>query len=538
MHQIKEKFVDVNNAQNVIGRTVDTVFNIVVSTLGPDGKVVVIQQGTAVKSTKDGATVARSLEFADLHQDKINQIMAEAARKTELECGDGTTTTIFLTKLYYDLFRSYPGFVNRRFIERMTNQIIAELRSKTITLTADDRRLREVALITANQDASITDTALEIYRDYTNPVIELKEGVELADRVAKQNGQLLRMAMADAVFSQNGNGSATSFKDVMFVVINTNFTDMRTDYLKQLAEACEPISTKYPDATIGLVVNQASTMFTGAVAALNAHIKNQKLKSRYVVFSTNLGGKLGGLVMGDLATVLNAPFVNELADIKNHDLNVCTETIFATLDSSIIQNVTPETADRISNRVKDIRDTLQDMHQGDRYSTIGRATERRINELTGQIVTVYVGGETASDIKERKDRFEDVSLAIRSALDNGILPGCGIALREAAIAAAKECASDETFPRDIIKDIVALCFQQWKYLTKAEIDASVSYRDLAEDRQITDLASGRVGTPEELGIYDTAYASITALKGGVTTAKILANTSAIILGNRAGAVPF
>lgn len=539
MFQSEEKFTTIEETQEIVKNTIDSVFNVVCSTLGPDGNVVVIQQGTAVKTTKDGATVARSLEFSNFHQDKINQIIAEAARKTELECGDGTTTTIFLTKLYYDLFRKYPGFVNRQYIERMTNQIIEVLRQRTITLQPGDERLRQVAMITANQDKSIVDTVMSIYKEYGNPIIELKEGVELADRIAKQNGQPIRMSMADAAFSAHGNGSATEFKGLMYVVVNANFTDMRSDYIKMLADALEPISMKHPEATIGLVVNQAATAFTGAVMALNNHIKSKNMKSRYVVFSTNLGGKLGGLVMGDIATILNAPYVNSLDDIKNAELNVFEGTVVGTLEGSIIQDITEETTRRIAERVKDIQRSMDDMNMGDRYSTIGRATERRMNELTGQIVTVFVGGETSSDIKERKDRFEDVGLAIRSALDNGILPGCGIALREAAIVAADTITEDVNFPRDIVVDIVRLCFQQWKHLTKSGlVDTAAGMREASENRIIKNLATGEEGTPEELGVYDTAYASITALKGGMTTAKILANTSSIILGNRSGAIPF
>lgn len=539
MRQLDEKFTKVDETQELVKRTVNAVFDIVGSTMGPDGNVVVIQEGTAVKTTKDGATVARSLEFSNFHEDKINQIMAEAARKTELECGDGTTTTIFLTKLYYDLFRTHTGFIKRQYIERFTTELINVLKDMTVSVDIDDPRLRQVANITANQDASIVEKVIDIFRKFENPIFELKEGTELEDKVAELNGMPLRMQMADPTFSSTGTGSATEFKGLHYVVVNANFTDARMT-IDQLAGALEPIGQKYPEATIALVVNQASTTFCGMVNGINHHLKNNNLKLRYTVFNTNLGGSLGSLIMGDLAAVLNAPLVTALDQIINHDLHYNEETIISTLTGSTVMNPSPECKERIDARVKDIKASLSSMAAGNRFSPMGRATERRMAELMGQIVTIYVGGETMSDIKERKDRFEDVSLAVRSAMVNGILPGCGIALRDASVMAADAVAAlDESFPSDIIQDMVRMCFGQWRHLAGIEDELDMTeVRNIVKDRTIKDLATGREGTPEELGVYDTAYASIAALKGGMTTAKILANTSSIILGNRAGAVVF
>jgi len=538
----EDKFTAVANTQSLVADTVKDVFDVVCSTMGPDGQVVVIQEGTAVKTTKDGATVARSLEFKNLHQDKINQIIAEAARKTELECGDGTTTTIFLTKYYYDLFRKYPGFIFRRQIERITAMLIEELKKKAVLPVIGSAELRHVANITANQDQSIVDTVLKIYDDYQSPEFDLQEGNSFEDKVSKRNGLRMRMSLADSVFTENRNGQQTTFTGMHFAVVNQNFGGQTFD-TRSFAETTQELAKRYPGAKIGIVVTQASTAFCGNVMAVNSLLKQQGSTTEFVVFSTNLGGTLGGLIMGDFAAALNADLVSSFTDLLSITLRQCEERVVSNLNYTVMETIGPDTQKRIDVRIEEIERTLNDMNAGARFSPMGKSTQTRKQQLAGQVVTVYVGGETLSDIKERKDRFEDVSLAVKSALVNGVLPGCGMALREAGYEVYKQLEGGDV-DQALLGDVLAVCYAQWIYLTQGDqrfVNASVE--DLLAvpaqyGREIINLATGQKGSPEELGVFDTAYASITALKGGMTTAKILANTSSIILGNRSGAVYF
>jgi|AGFS01.1.fsa_nt_gi Chaperonin GroEL (HSP60 family) len=535
-----DKFTTKEETQNLVKDTVDNVFEVVCSTLGPDGQVVVIQEGTAVKTTKDGATVARSLEFKNLHQDKINQIMAEAARKTEMECGDGTTTTIFLTKHYYDLFRKHPGFINRTQIEKVTSLLIQNLEGRAVFPKIGSQELRAVATITANQDQSIVDTVLGIFDKYEAPVFDLQEGNSHEDKISKSKGLRMRMSLSDPAFTKHGNGQQTTFDNLHFAVVNQGFggSHLNTDLIVDVAK---DLDQRYPGAKIGLVVTQASTSFCSLVLGLNKMLREHGNSTEFVVFSTNISGTLGGLIMGDMGAVLNASTVSALEDLKNTDLRLCPETVVANLNYSLMETLGEETRARVDDRVAEIQRTLDEMNSSARFSPLGSSAEKRIQQLKGQVVTVYVGGETYSDIKERKDRFEDVGLAVKSALANGILPGCGIALREAGYEVYKS-EDVKGIKQEILDDILRVCYAQWVYLSGFDLgDATWDVNTLLhvpdeEGRRIMNLATGEEGTPEELGVYDTAYASITALKGGMTTAKILANTSSIIMGNRAGAI--
>jgi chaperonin GroEL len=211
---------------------------------------------------------------------------------------------------------------------------------------------------------------------------------------------------------------------------------------------------------------------------------------------------------------------------------------------------------RIEEQAKLIEKTLAEFSFSDRFSLRARINERRIRNLRSEMVTIHVGGETNSEIKERIDRYEDVVKAVRSGLENGILPGGGIALMRATAEAVKryrrwnlpqgmdpQIAQKEKEPYIQAAVVMAMAPRNQLFLgTQLEAMGVVGYaggsslESCLYEPHIMDLASGRVDTPENLGVYDTAYASITALKGGLQTAKLLANTDTLILGDKIHAV--
>jgi chaperonin GroEL len=275
-----------------------------------------------------------------------------------------------------------------------------------------------------------------------------------------------------------------------------------------------------------------------------------------IAMNTNMGGSIGTSEMQDLAVMLNAPFITDINDLDKVDLrgNTCTLRLGST--RSHLTELTGTDEQRIEDQAKLIEKTLAEFSFSDRFSLRARINERRIRNLRSEMVTIHVGGETNSEIKERIDRYEDVVKAVRSGLENGILPGGGIALMRATAQAVKRyrqwnlpqgmdplVAQKEKEPYILAVVNMALTPRKqlfngtlldWSGLVNGTTPAvPESYLD---QPHILDLASGRVDTPENLGVYDTAYASITALKGGLQTAKLLANTDTLILGDKIHAV--
>ena len=176
------------------------------------------------------------------------------------------------------------------------------------------------------------------------------------------------------------------------------------------------------------------------------------------------------------------------------------------------------------------------------FSPVGKLVKKRISSLEDNLITIYVGGETPNEIKERKDRYDDVVLAVQSALNNGVLEGCGVALKKAGIFIYDNIPVDENNDYNkIVNDFVDIRFSQWAKLLSDVGYLSTDKPTVEEARNtvnIIDLATGDEGNPLGLGVVDTAYASITALKGGFSTAKILANANSIILTNKSNSIHF
>jgi chaperonin GroEL (HSP60 family) len=290
---------------------------------------------------------------------------------------------------------------------------------------------------------------------------------------------------------------------------------------------------------------------------------------RVIAVHTNMGGSVGSLLMQDLAIVLGGKMYNTLDQFfDSSSVYVSDEKIVLGTHRSTVK-LSVDGQARAQARVEELQKEVDHYQLGEKFSPKAKFTERRIRDLSGSLVTIFVGGETQSDIKERIDRFEDVVKAGRSALENGVLPGVGIALIHAFNKVLEDGGEGLLDKKDfaIIRGLTEIVHAQHVYLMISVIadsrrtlnsegvmlQASKDVQDQLYDLQFAqtgttngdvrtrpflalNLSTGKVGTPEDLGIYDTAYASITALRGGFQTAKILASSSSLLLGNKLGGV--
>lgn len=269
-----------------------------------------------------------------------------------------------------------------------------------------------------------------------------------------------------------------------------------------------------------------------------------------IVAMTNLGGGLGAAEMQDIASTLGAPYVNGIEALKTAQVTISHTPLTIGVSRSSIHDLTPEDVARIDVRIQAIEQEIAGYSYSDRFTTRARINERRVRRLRGEVVTILVGGETNQEIKERVDRYQDVVKAVRSALENGVLPGCGTGLINAARAVDRQITSWED--RTIVQTIGTSI---WWHLMKdhakglepepVEIKQSwfgnlfgkcYSIEPVREDTPlhgkfpIINIATGEkmdVTDMENLAVWDTAFATITALKGGFQTAQILATASSV-----------
>lgn len=533
------------DANNIIDNVMDTVFKAVTSTMGPNGKLAVIAVGSATKTTKDGVTVAKCIQFDQDAEENINRVITEAAIKTDLECGDGTTTTIFLTRHLYKILKKYPNFTEHRQIEKLVKFMVERLTDMATVPALDSDDLFNLALTSANHDEAIADAIIKAYRTSNKyPAIELKEGVESKDVIQPTDGMPLMMYYSNPAFSRMGTGETNVFEECYAIVVDGT---IRLDHAlnpNNLGEVLKSIMQKTQDKPVLIVARGLDHEVNNLLGAVNQQIGYKK----FIPLNTNTGGAIGTSLLGDIATILNTSLVNHLTEAPNVDYKLITETVTINSERSVVSNLSDDAKARIAARADDVEQLLQQMPPQERYNTKARFNEKRIHMLRGELVTIYVGGETLSEVKERKDRFEDVNKAVQSALENGILPGIGYALRVVGEKMLQEYRDDETVNPDILHDMFKLCHEQWKHLMYPLLDDEIvnkfvkaliekDINELNKTHVYGNLAlGGQASSPAELGVFDTAYASITALRGGFKTAKILATTESILLGTKAGAV--
>jgi chaperonin GroEL (HSP60 family) len=274
--------------------------------------------------------------------------------------------------------------------------------------------------------------------------------------------------------------------------------------------------------------------------------------------------------MQDIATMFSAPVFSQLEDSVEADIPSVDSVLTVNTTRSILSELSLEQQGKLNARADEIALELGGYELGDRFSVRAKFNEKRIRNLRGELVTIFVGGETYSDVKERIDRFEDVVKAVKSALVNGVVPGVGSSLVTAGARAIMKQTTALSIPDvskalfgsldilsgkfkpateeeinvqfQILLKLALLCWSPYLHLM-SQVDGKpmknpASTNTIGGDiiPNCVNLATGAKGTSEELGVYDTAFATITALKGGLQTAKILANASSILLGEKLSAV--
>lgn len=539
------QLLTVKETTQIIDEVVDLVREAVVSTMGPNGKLAFIKSGVSTKTTKDGVTVARSIKFSDERYEMVNRVITEPAIKTDRECGDGTTTTIQLTAALYEVFKKFPSFMENTKAEKLILAIIKKLQEQAITVDVNDPRLYMMALTSANQDELLAKTVIDIYKESGNrfPECELKEHYGTGDKIERIEGRRLDMTYSNPWFGKNHMGGELKLLNYGVVVIDNRLTALDTgDLYDALDSAIKPRGKAiYPLILVCRGVEQDVVSQLQKYASVNNHLTRDGVPC-VIAVSTNMGGSVGTSQMQDLAVMINAPMLSDVMDLSSTEITMDHPTLILGSSYSKVIELDDDDNKRIEEQAKAIERSIAEYSFTERYSLRARFNEKRIRTLRGEMVAIHVGGETNSEVKERIDRYEDVVKAIKSGLVNGVLPGCGVSIIKATLAVIKETEKTElniALLKAIFKAACSPYVQLMTGIRPFDLDGLFTKAIADEEYSfpiVVNLATGDEGNPEDIGIFDTAYATITALKGGLQTSKILASTQSLILGEKFNAV--
>lgn len=494
------------------------------STLGPGGNTVLIESPShthGITVTKDGVTVAKSIDLLDPLENLAVKMMKEAAERTATSAGDGTTTAIVLTEaLVLGGLKGITEDHNRTEVLRalvdLSDGVVDRLRKKAKKVTSS--MLTDVASISANNDREIGRIIAEVYKDVGKTGVVTVERSQNDETYAETTlGLKFDRGYLSPMFINDAKKDECVFEDTMVLV-----ADMEITNILQIDNVLKPIVSEGKKLLI------ISPCNVNVVNTFAANVMKGYLKV-CVVPPPAFGYKQHEL-MQDIALSVGATYFSEktgddLSIINYADLGHASKIIVSKDKTVIIKSDVKTDQDAIAERVSQ----LWEAHKNANKKHDKDFILERIASLTGGIGVIFVGGQTDLEQKELYDRVDDAVCAVRSALEEGILPGAGKALLEEAayLDSIMDFSNDN---KDVAKDILrnalmAPCFQ---ILANAGLKAVDVYGPSVENGHGYNLKTNELGDLVKMGVIDPLKVTRSALQNAVSVAVTILSTNATV----------
>jgi chaperonin GroEL len=423
-------------AQEAMRRGVSKLARTVRVTLGPRGRNVIIQKSFGSPTvTKDGVTVAREIELSDKFEDMGARMVREVASKTSDIAGDGTTTaTILAEAIYNEGQRSVVAGVNpvemKRGMDKAVEDVVAELKKMSIECKTK-KAIAQVGTVAANGDAEIgnilADAMEKVGKD---GVITVEEGKSLKTDFEVVEGMQFDRGYLSPYFVSDPQSMECVLEDAYVLVHEKKITNVKdmVPVLEKVVGAGKPLliiaEEIEGEALATLVINKLRGTFK--VCGVKAPGYGDRRKAMLQDIAIMVGGQA---IFEDLGIQLENVQLSELGRAKK---------IVVDKDNTTIIEGAGKTAD-LKARIDQIRNELEAATSDyDREKL-----EERIAKLSGGVAQINVGAATESEMKEKKARVEDALHATRAAVEEGILPGGGVAMLRASLGLKPKHATDD-----------------------------------------------------------------------------------------------
>lgn len=496
------------------------------STLGPSGNTVLIESANhthGITVTKDGVTVAKSIDLLDPVENLAVRMMKEAADKTATSAGDGTTTAIVLTEgLVLGGLEHITEDMNRTAVLRhmvdISSKVVDKLRKKAKKVSTS--MLTDVASISANNDREIGKIISELYKEVGKNGVVTVERSQTNDTYSETTkGLKIDRGYLSPLFINDAKKDECVFEDVMVLV-----ADIEIANILQIENVLKPILEEKKKLLI------ISPCNVNVVNTLAANSVQGRLKV-CAVPPPNFGYKQHEL-MQDIAKSVGATYFSEktgddLSRINYGDLGHAAKVIVGKDKTIIIRSNAKVDQGSIDERVAQ----LWQSHEQSKRKADKDFILERIASLTGGIGVIYVGGQTDIEQKELYDRVDDAVCAVRSALEEGILPGAGKALvdESAELFANFDFESSSKEHEAAVKIIVnALMAPFQQILANSGLKPSDVYSDGIPVGHGYNLKTGKMGDLIDMGVIDPFKVTRSALQNAVSVATTILSTNAII----------
>jgi len=483
------------------------------STLGPSGQTVLIespQHTHGITVTKDGVTVAKAVSLIDPTENLAVRMMREAADRTATQAGDGTTTAIVLTEaLVMGGAELIVDGVNKTQVLRdlvgKTKTIVKNLKSHSRKVTK--KALRDVATISANNDPHIGGIIANVYKELgSNGVVTVDKSQTSETYYEATKGLKIDRGYESPLFVNNQKNDECILEDVYILV-----SDAPIDNILNIENVLRPV---IKDGKRLLIIAPTSA---NVVNTLAANVMKSDLKL-CTIGPPSFGYRQHEL-MQDISVSVGATYFSEktgddLSLMTVDDLGHAARVIVGR-ESTVVIKDADTSSDAIDERVSQLKDSLKiQSKKADKDFILSR-----IASLTGGVGVIYAGGNTDLEQKELYDRIDDAVCAVRSALEEGILPGGGIALHNESV------LLDDSIAGKILAR--ALRTPSMQIAENAGINGFVHHQNKPYEFGL-DIKTGKYGNMYEMGIIDPLKVTRTALENAVSVAVTILSTNAII----------
>ncbi|MEZ2142352.1 chaperonin GroEL [Bradyrhizobium sp. DN5] len=505
-------------------RGIDTLANAVKVTLGPKGRNVVIERSFgAPRITKDGITVAKEIELEDRFENMGAQMVREVASRTSDIAGDGTTTaTVLAEAIVKEGAKSVAAGMNpmdlKRGIDLATDAIVHDLKSHARKVTANEE-IAQVATISANGDAEIGKFLADAMKKVGNEgVITVEEAKSLSTELEIVEGMQFDRGYISPYFATNAEKMRVELEDVYLLIHEKKLSVLQTllPLLEAVAQSAKPL----------LIVAE--------------DVEGEAL-------ATLLVNKLRG---GLKVAAVKAPGFGDRRKAMLEDIAILTGGIAISEDIGIkLENVTLDMLGRAKKVVVDKESTTIVDGAGAKKDIEARTTQikvqieettsdydreklqERLAKLAGGVAVIRVGGATEVEVKERKDRVDDAHHATRAAVEEGILPGGGVALLRAqkALKGMRTANADQKAGVEIVRR--ALRMPACQIAENAGEEGSLVVNKVLENDNYNwgfNAATGEYQDMVKAGVIDPAKVVRTALQDASSIAALLITTEALV----------
>ncbi|MBR4586008.1 MAG: chaperonin GroEL [Bacteroidales bacterium] len=454
----------------------DQLANAVKVTLGPKGRNVVIDKKFgAPQVTKDGVTVAKEVELEDRFENMGAQMVKEVASKTNEQAGDGTTTATVLAQAIINVgIKNVTAGANpmdlKRGIDKAVAAVVGELKAQSQQVGADYSKVEQVGTVSANNDGTIgkliADAMSKVGRDGVITVEEAK-GTETEVKVVE--GMQFDRGYISPYFMTNGDKMEAELSNPAILI-----TDKKISAMKDLLPILEPMAREGRELLIIAEDVDGEALTTLVVNKLRGALKIAAVKA------PGFGDRRKEMLQ-DIATLTGAVVVSEergfTLENTTPDMLGHAEKVTITKENTTIVGGSGA-PDAIADRVESIRKQIE-------VSTSDYDKEKlheRLGKLGGGVAVLYVGAPTEVEMKEKKDRVEDALNATRAAVEEGYLPGGGVAYIRAAKAleGLKGDNEDETTGIHIVAKAIEEPLRQ--IAVNAGVDGAVIIQKIKEGK--------------------------------------------------------